>query len=702
MTLKRFLFIPLLISIVIFIHYSAAVRNSFSLVLHSVHGSGLVAVLILASIVQIVGHIIRAQKMRLLLSPVKLSTLRFQFRALSVGYLFNALLPFRLGELVRAQIIAGAENISFGYALSLVVIERLVDALVLGTIGLVFFTSIGLATSSTLEYAIFLLLLVAVVSIFIWLLVRENQSLLRVWYRLTAWFNQFIQNSLRFKAWSIIYGLQQTFTRKRAAQYLGLTILSWMLYGISVLIIAQYLFPNLGFHYKLGLAAGPYYGVSVPAGPANLGVYSKVTNSYSRNMPLSPNQRVVFDLLSWTVLIGPIAALGIIFFFTKTKESLWRSSSPRLSATSIHKLARTQDISQEMSKFLENYFSGNTLSRIVHRLELHENFRLLKYFKGGSDAITILALQDNQEIVKKIIPPEFENRLKAQYEWLQARRGQEGIVKVLGEEKAEDYYAINLEYRSDDTMFFDFMHHNSLDRSAAVLEQVWGYLRTSIHSKPAKLSLHSKERRQYIDKHILGCIEKAAQVYPELMLAVAPSKLKVNGREYDNLYQIMEKIKAHPQAWRDIATYQATKEVHGDVAIDNILVSQSTGNALLIDPAPDGNIINGPVFDFGKNLQSLYCGYEFLLRDEDPVYLQDDAINYREHSSIQYNRLYEYVRDTLAPKYLSPEEQRSLLFHAAALHIRRLKHQVHYNPANTLKFYAVGVKTLNDFLAQYE
>ena len=124
---------------------------------------------------------------------------------------------------------------------------------------------------------------------------------------------------------------------------------------------------------------------------------------------------------------------------------------------------------------------------------------------------------------------------------------------------------------------------------------------------------------------------------------------------------------------------------------------------MLIDPAPDGNIISGPVFDFGKNMQSLHCGYEFLLRDEDPVRLTGgNTIDYREHSSAQYKKLEDYVRSNLASKYLSKPEQRAIIFHAAALHIRRLKHQVYYNPTNVLKFYAVGVRTLNDFLAQYE
>jgi tartrate dehydratase beta subunit/fumarate hydratase class I family protein len=101
-------------------------------------------------------------------------------------------------------------------------------------------------------------------------------------------------------------------------------------------------------------------------------------------------------------------------------------------------------------------------------------------------------------------------------------------------------------------------------------------------------------------------------------------------------------------------------------------------------------------------MQSLYCGYEFLLRDGDPVYLVGDRIEYRDHSSAQYNQLCDYVRNQLAKKHLSESEQKAIIFHAGALHIRRLKHQVYYNPTNTLKFYAVGVKTLNDFLSQYD
>jgi len=252
-------------------------------------------------------------------------------------------------------------------------------------------------------------------------------------------------------------------------------------------------------------------------------------------------------------------------------------------------------------------------------------------------------------------------------------------------------------------MFYEYIHKHSLAASKRIMDEVWKSLFANVYGKAGKLEYHPAKRKEYIDKHIFGCLEKAAAVNAELIRAAMPEKLIVNGVEYDNLYQIMDRIRRHKQAWRDIATYRQTATVHGDVIVDNLLVSKKTDELLIIDPAPDGNIIEGPVFDFGKNLQSLYCGYETLLRDEDAVYLENgNVINYRDQKSDKYTQLSEYVLTELAPRHLGESEQRAMLFHAAALYVRRLKHQVYYTPANTLKFYAVGVKTLNDFLKQYE
>jgi hypothetical protein len=706
MTLKRLLIAPLLVSLAVFLYFSADMIRSFRQLMAMLPITpALLLTVALAVILQLIGHIIRAQKTALLFGKIKQSSVRFQFRALSVGYLFNTILPLRLGELIRARIISGAMTISFSYALVLIVFERLIDAMILGAVGLLLIlTFVKEGQSILIIYASTLLTLGALLLTGILLLMHQNRRVLRLWHQITGLLNEDLKNSYRFKVWSVIYGLQQTLKTPTIRRYLSLTVISWLFYGASLLVIVQYLLGSYFPGSKAALTIAPYYGMAVPSGPANLGVFSNVMNQFSQFLHMRSGSMLTLNLMVWAVLVLPVAAIGIILLFGKTRETLWQTRPKQVSRQSLeHKLYRQEDISQDMKQFLDKYFSGNSLSRIVHQLELSEGFRLVKYFKGGSDAITILALQKGDEVVKKIIPLEFEGRLKAQYDWLEQRNGTPGIVKVLAEEQAGQYYAIDLEYDPNNEMFYEFLHRNPIGRSTKVMDAVWASLFARVYGDIAELDVYPKERQAYIDKHIFGCLTQASAVDPELVKAAMPEKLIINGRPYDNLHQVMNNIRRHPRAWKDIASYRRSDTVHGDVIVDNLLVSSKTGDVLIIDPAPDGNIINGPVFDFGKNMQSLYCGYETLLRDEDKVFLTGgNRIDYRDLASDKYRQLSDYVRQELAPKYLNESEQHAMLFHAAALYIRRLKHQVYYTPANVLKFYAVGVKTLNEFLAQYE
>ncbi len=706
MTLRKFLLIPLAISLGFFVYFSEEVWQSFLSVTESVEiTAGLVVIVLGAVLLQFVGHIVRAYKAKIIFGITKESSVRFQFRALSIGYLFNAVLPLKLGELVRARIISGAMSISFGWALTLIIFERAVDAVILGFVGfVVIYLCMGNDYAGLLGYTAVLLAVAGLIFAVIYLAMKQDRRLVRFWYKTTELLNSNLKTGFRFKAWSVMYGLNRTMRPNMILRYVGLSITSWGFYFASILLLVTYFDSLRTVGEKAVLTIAPYFGIAIPAGPANLGVFSDITEAFTSFAGLTGEQTLAYNLLTWSVLVLPVAFVGLALLLLKTKESLHQVRPKHASKASLaNKLYRSEDISQEMANFLENFFSGNSLSRIVHKLELRDNFRLVKYFKGGSDAITILALQDGKEVVKKIIPIEFRDRLYAQYKWLEERKGRNGIVTVLAEEDSPDYYAIDLDYDPRNEMFYEYIHKNPVASSSAILGQVWEQLGKELYAKVDKETLHSEERQQYVDKHIFGCLDKAAVVDPELLRATESKRLKINGRSYHNLYQVMEKIRKHPEAWKDIGTYRQSALVHGDVIVDNLLVSTKTDKVLIIDPAPDGNIVNGPVFDFGKNMQSLYCGYEALLRDEDAVFLQDGhVINYRDNRSEKYTQLSDYVRTEIAPRYLTESEQRAMLFHAAALFIRRLKHQVYYTPENTLKFYAVGVKTLNEFLSQYE
>lgn len=657
--------------------------------------------LLLAVAIQLVGHVLRAERTKLILDQAAPSSSRFQFGMLSVGYLFNAILPFRIGELVRSLLVARRLRISLSYTFTSVVIERMIDVIFLS---ILIICGALLLSGEVITQAALIAAGVVVVALFILaglgLLVRENRQLLTIVWKVSGWFNPSINNNIRFKVWSLIFGLQHFLSNAALVRrYASFALISWLLYFASVSLVIAAIFDNVG-SLEAFVATVASYVISVPV----WGVLD--SGNYGFLQTLLPSQSMQdiseYGLILWVILVVPMAFIGLVTLLVYKVER--EDSAPSQGSLAFsNKLSRQQDISQEFPAFLDSYFSGNSLARILHRLEATNDLRLVKFFKGGSDAITILVLSNDELFVKKIIPVVYENRLKAQYNWLKKHKKMPHLVQILGEQKTSDYYAIDLAYDPENIPLFEFIHHNSVAESERVVEATWKTIYGELYRKATKPKIDTKARDTFVEKHIYSCLEKAQESNSDLARVVDAETIIINGKEYDNFFQIMEKIKNHKQAWQDIATFSHGDEVHGDMAIDNVLVSPRTKKPVIIDPAPDGNVINGPVFDFGKLSQSFYCGYEFLFRDNEGVTLDGhNTINYREHISARYTKLWHYVHDNLAPQYLSESERRAMLFHAAALHIRVLKHRVYINPDNVLKFYAVGVKTLNDFLDQYE
>ena len=103
--------------------------------------------LVLGSLLMFLSYPIRAQRWRYLLRPVEPVGFNSSFRATTIGFAINALLPGRVGELVRPLVLARREKLSASSAFATVVIERLLDLLVVCLILLCFAVS-GFQSSS--------------------------------------------------------------------------------------------------------------------------------------------------------------------------------------------------------------------------------------------------------------------------------------------------------------------------------------------------------------------------------------------------------------------------------------------------------------------------------------------------------------------------------------------------------------------------
>lgn len=664
---------------------------------HLPNWSTRIVVLLVAGIVlQLLGHWLRAYKWRVLLGPIKSSDTGSLFNGLSVGFLFNVLLPFRAGELVRAFYVGDALVISKTVVFLSIVIERIVDGFLLGVCLLLAGLFIGNAhpeaASLISRFGLGILLVSILLAIIINVIKSENIRFLRLIHGLTSVFNTRISNRLRFMAWSGIHGTKMMISSRRLLwRYTALSLLMWLVYFTSVVSVVFAFYPSISLSRLWFTIQSTYAGVSAPSGPGYLGTFHQILNKLLGAANI--NQVDGFYLANWIVLVVPIALVGLTVLIVKKFQALDSSGSRE---ALINKLHRETDISTEFSHFLDAYLKGDQINKVLSNAELEDKFKLVKSFKGGSNAHTMLVWQESELRVKKITLPQYGEKLRAQALWLQKHEGLPHMPEVVQEETTDDYYYFDLRYLEDYFPFFEYIHKNSAASSVKILINMLSFMDKTIY-KDRVTTKSEKNVKDYIESKILGKITDAANTHDGINKILEFKKIKINGVKYENLLQIIERISKNKKAMQDLSTYEEC-DIHGDLTVDNLIVS-ARGDYLIIDPNNE-NQISAPVVDYGKLYQSLHSGYEFLIQ-LDTCNVSGDKINYEDSASHKYAEIYSKVDKSLRSK-LSPNEYKTILFHEAVHYCRMLTYRVSINSDTAVVFYATAVRLFNEFIDQYE
>lgn len=700
MNYRRILIALLSFSMVVFVYSGYRYRLDIVSVLKLFESRQFLTYFLFACALLFIGHFIRAYKLKRQIDIVHTSKLSTGVRALFIGYLFDLLLPFRLGQVIRAIVLGAALKISASYIFSLILLERAVDGLILGTFSLLVlnysYPLLGVHLEGYSIFSISLIAFSAIILSFLYFLRAQNTRLLLIWHRLTEVFNQEYKDKSRLKMWSVIFGLQKTVRKDNILSYILMSLVMWVFYFSATFILASYFFSMKDVYVETIRAIVPYMGLAIPFGPAYLGVFYSFTGPILSDLFLSTTS-YTYLISSWFLLIIPSSIVGIIATFKTREMYIFRKKSIAME-DKINKLSRKSDTSQDLSVFLDAYFSGNTLSRILHNIEVTEDVKLVQYFKGGSDASTILVHSQGEYWVRKITPSQHMKKLKNQHDWLKSYSSLNNIVNVSNPKETENYYSFDIEYYQGFVPYFEYIHTQPIEKSEKILTDIFTFMFSKIYSKKKPI-LHSDNAEKYINKRCIEKVKQATQLSPSLAKAIAYPTLVINKKKYYNIEEIITKIKTNEKAWQDISTY-SEGVLHGDLTVDNILASTAGSKFKIIDPT-DENEISSAVVDFGRQYQSLTYGYEFLCRDDSKVTISSNHIDFINEKSSQYADLNKLIKK-IAKKHLSSAEYRSILFHTGVMYSRMLTHRVHINPDNILKFYAISVVALNDFYEQYK
>ncbi|MCP4401395.1 MAG: flippase-like domain-containing protein, partial [bacterium] len=83
--------------------------------------------LVLAAVLQVSTIVLRAERWKYLLAPIKKLTFKHLLPATMIGFMANNVLPARAGEFIRAYVIGKKENISKTTSFATIIIERVFD-----------------------------------------------------------------------------------------------------------------------------------------------------------------------------------------------------------------------------------------------------------------------------------------------------------------------------------------------------------------------------------------------------------------------------------------------------------------------------------------------------------------------------------------------------------------------------------------------
>ena len=225
----------------------------------------------IAIVILLLSNVIRAWRWQILVKPIKDVSFDPAFSSIMIGYFGNSVLPFRMGEFLRAFVVADKTSLTASTAFGTIVIERILDFIGLSTVILLIMTVYPLASvGGSIIIGVIGLSLTAFIFIFLFsgfkstLLVKiEKLSLLR--FGLLRKILLFIKN--------ILDGA----TTIRATNKLGIillyTLIIWIMYYCSTYLATIATGIELEWFGFGVLLISTTLAISIPAAPGYVGTY---------------------------------------------------------------------------------------------------------------------------------------------------------------------------------------------------------------------------------------------------------------------------------------------------------------------------------------------------------------------------------------------------------------------------------------------
>ncbi len=191
--------------------------------------------------------------------------------AASEGYLLNAFLPFRLGELGRAFLLSRKSDMTFSEILPTILIERVVDLIFSASFLIVGLTYVSDANDSAqIGYVVGALMILGLVALYV--LARNRQWALNLFHQLESRWT-FLQKFGGEFLESFLNGLAALTDGWLFLRFLFWMSLDWFVALLAYHLITLAFFPEAQLNWMFFVLGAAAFGGAIPALPGAVGTF---------------------------------------------------------------------------------------------------------------------------------------------------------------------------------------------------------------------------------------------------------------------------------------------------------------------------------------------------------------------------------------------------------------------------------------------
>lgn len=622
------------------------------------------------------GHAVKVLRWRRLIRIYEAPSTGSLFRAMSLGYGLNFILPFKLGELVRAWYAGKRMKNGVGLSLATVIVDRFLDILVVTFLfGLLYI--MGIQKDLVLDSARFYFIATALILAGLALIRIFSSAIKRFTMLVCSIFNDRLKLSCEKFFWALINAFRDL-KRLNMGLIMLQTVAMWLLYIASYALLGIFM-SSLGSYYDLSEIVITLFSRS----NIDLSALSAAVSGSGIRQ-----EQIIINIFN---LLPPI----ILYLVTLTKPFRTAELSADSDESSFLNMLPQVDEKDQLN-FLDDYFSAKRPELLKKFIAINRDISIIADYSSGSNASTILCMDKGEIFYRKYAFGADGDKLAEQLQWLQRNSEKLPLCTVLRGEHNDDYCCYDMEYNSDASGMFPFIHSHPMAVTRDTLLSVLDVMETGLY-KPSARPADSEMLKKYIDKKVTANLEilNASRELHELM---AYDRLVINHREYKNL-PVLQKL-LEPEHLMEVFSCDSCADIHGDLTIENIICTPASEKGFYIIDPNTGNLHDSPFLDYAKLLQSLHGGYEFMTKTS-AVSVAKNRVDFIYTRSAAYDELFLALKGYLE-EHFSPAQVRSIFYHELVHWLRLLPYKIRKDAKRAPMFYAGFIMVANDVYEWFE